>query len=99
MKFLSIIIHLSAYTHSHNHKCVCTHIHTDNADSAAFAGFVSTLNRQLKPLSMEIANARMEDSDVRWYGLVNRTPDNAAKFGTKYALAELEFFNKVVSIL
>ena len=58
---------------------------------------MSGLNRDLKSLDMELVHSRLEDSNERWYGLVNRTADPAAKIASGYSPAELEFFNKVVS--
>lgn len=63
-----------------------------------FNTFISTLNRQLKPLNLELAQARMEDSPRVWCGFVNRSPDAAAKVSSKFSPAELELFNKVVSV-
>lgn len=68
-------------------------------DADLFPGFVSTLNRRLKPLGMEVGVARMEDGPTHWYGLVNRNQDAAAKAGTSYSPAELQLFNKVVEFL
>ena len=62
-----------------------------------FSTFLSTINRQLRPLNIELAQARMEDSPALWCGLVNRSPDTAAKISSKFSPAELELFNKVVS--
>ena len=62
-----------------------------------FHTFISVINRQLKPLSLELAQARMEDSPTLWCGIVNRSPDAAAKISSKFTPAELELFNKVVS--
>ena len=62
-----------------------------------FRTFVSVVNRQLKPLSLELAQARMEDSPALWCGIVNRSPDAAAQISSKFTAAELELFNKVVS--
>ena len=62
-----------------------------------FPTFLSTINRQLRPLNLELAQARMEDSPALWCGLVNRSPDAAAKISSKFSPAELELFNKVVS--
>ena len=62
-----------------------------------FSTFLSTINRQLRPLNLELAQARMEDSPALWCGLVNRSPDAAAKISSKFSPAELELFNKVVS--
>ncbi len=46
---------------------------------------------------MQVVHSLMEDSFEHWYGLVNRSADAGAKIATRYTLAELEFFNKVVS--
>lgn len=62
-----------------------------------FSTFVATLNRQLKPLDLELAQARMEDTPAIWCGFVNRSSDAAAKISSKFSPAELELFNKVVS--
>ena len=62
-----------------------------------FSTFVSILNRQLKPLDLEFAQARLEDSPAIWCGFVNRSSDAAAKISSKFSPAELELFNKVVS--
>jgi len=63
-----------------------------------FPNFVSLLNRQLKPLGMELTRGTMEDTGQKWYGLVNRSDDAAAKIATAYSPAELELFNKAVSL-
>ena len=63
-----------------------------------FPTFVNLLNRQLKPLGMELARGTMEDTGQKWYGLVNRSDDPAAKIATAYSPAELELFNKAVSL-
>lgn len=57
---------------------------------------MSTINRQLKLLNLELAQARMEDRAEVWYGVVNRSPDVAAKISSSFSPAELELFNKVV---
>lgn len=64
-----------------------------------FAEFVLLLNKQLKPLGFELCRARLEDTEQHWYAVVNRTPDAAAKIGSKFSAQELEFFNKVVCIV
>ena len=66
-------------------------------DPSGFRSFVSALNRQLKPLGMELARGHMEDTGEVWYGLVNRSTDAASKVGSGYSPAELELFNKAVS--
>ena len=71
-------------------------LHTEHPD-VDFRTFVSIVNRQLKPLSLELSQARMEDSPALWCGIVNRSPDAAAKISSKFTAAELELFNKVVS--
>ena len=48
-------------------------------------------------MNLELAQARMEDSPALWCGLVNQSPDAAAKISSKSSPAELELFNKVVS--
>lgn len=68
-------------------------------DDSHFPGFLSAINRHLKPLGMELAQSRMEASAARWYGLVNRVQDPAAKIATSYSQPELEFFNKVLEQL
>ena len=47
---------------------------------------------------MELARGTMEDTGQKWYGLVNRSDDAAAKIATAYSPAELELFNKAVSL-
>ena len=74
--------------------CLCFLLERPEVD---FSTFISTLNRQLKPLNLELAQSRMEDSPALWCGLVNRSPDAAAKISSKFSPAELELFNKVVS--
>ena len=69
------------------------------ANPADFPSFISSLNRTLKPLGMEIAMGHMEDTGEVWYGLVNRVRDTAAKICSGYTPAELELFNRVVSSL
>jgi len=59
--------------------------------------FIDRLNRKLQVLGMKVDVARMEDSHETWYGLVNITPDAAAKEGSKYNAQQLEFFNKIAS--
>ena len=58
--------------------------------------YLERLNRKLQGLGMKVGVARMEDSLESWYGLVNLTPDAAAKEGSKYSAQQLEFFNKIV---
>lgn len=48
---------------------------------------------------MELARGYMEDTGEVWYGLVNRNSDAAAKISSGYTEAELEFFNRAVSLL
>ena len=47
---------------------------------------------------MVIAKGHMEDTGEVWYGLVNRNADAAAKISSGYTPAELELFNKAVSV-
>ena len=68
-------------------------------DSSEFTGFISAVNRTIKPLGMELARGYMEDTGEVWYGLVNRNSDAAAKIGSGYTAAQLEFFNRAVSLL
>ena len=68
------------------------------AEAAQFPGFVSEVNRPLKPLGLELARGNAEDTGEVWYALVNRAADSAAKIGSCYSPAELELFNKAVSI-
>ena len=68
--------------------------HTHTRD---FSSFVSTINRQLKPLGMELARGNLENSGETWYSVVNRSEDAAAKIAAAYSPAELELFNKAVS--
>lgn len=78
--------------------CILTYLFTgSNCDETTFTSFINSINRQLKPVDMELVNSLMEDSYERWYGLVNRSADYAARIGVRYSPAELEFFNKVVS--
>ena len=72
---------------------------SERADESDFPAFISALNHQLKPLKMELAHGCMEDSGERWYALVNRSPDLAARLSCSYSAAELELFNKIVSVL
>lgn len=72
-------------------------VHSDSTETTEdFEHFITSLNRQLKKLDMQVVNARMEDCSERWYGLVNRSADPAAKIATSYTAAQLEFFNKVI---
>eukprot|EP00731_Ephydatia_muelleri_P031845 Em0023g352a len=64
-----------------------------------FSAFVSSLNKRLKPLGMELANVRMESSGEKWVGVANRAQDAASKIATSYTLAELEFFRKAMEYL
>ena len=57
------------------------------------------LNKKLKPLSLELCKARLEHAEEYWYAIVNRSPDSAAKIGSKFSAQELEFFNMIVSKL
>lgn len=76
------------------------HTHTsERGDIALFPGFLSTLNRYLDSLGMQLVHSTMEDSPARWYALVNRSQDPAAKIASNYTPAELELFNKVVGVL
>ncbi len=72
-------------------------VYVGNSEDWSFESFVKSLNQQLKHLDMQIVNNRMEDSNERWYGLVNRCVDPGAKIAAQCSAAELEFFNKVVS--
>ena len=77
-----------------------SHTHTsERGDIALFPGFLSTLNRYLDSLGMQLVHSTMEDSPARWYALVNRSQDPAAKIASNYTPAELELFNKVVGVL
>jgi hypothetical protein len=69
------------------------------ADAAQFPGFVSEVNRPLKPLGLELARGTAEDTGEVWYAVVNRAADSAAKIGSCYSPAELELFNKAVSVI
>ena len=75
----------------------------ENTDLCAeirdFSAFVTTLNKRLKPLNMELATVRMENSGEKWVGVVNRVQDAASKLATTYTPAELEFFRKAVGLL
>ena len=71
---------------------------TGGGDSSEFASFISAVNRTIKPLGMELARGYMEDNGEVWYGLVNRNSDAAAKISSGYTAAELEFFNRAVSL-
>lgn len=62
-----------------------------------FAKFVLVLNKHLKPLGFELCRSCLEEKEEFWYAVVNRTPDVAAKIGSKFTPHELEFFNLVVS--
>lgn len=64
-----------------------------------FSAVVSSLNKSLKPLGMELANVRMESSGEKWVGVTNRAQDAASKIATTYTLAELEFFRKATEYL
>ena len=48
---------------------------------------------------MQLVHSTMEDSPARWYALINRSQDPAAKIASNYTPAELELFNKVVGVL
>ena len=75
------------------------HTHSpERGDVALFPGFLSTLNRHLDPLGMQLVHSTMEDSPACWYALVNRSQDPAAKIASNYTPAELELFNKVVGV-
>ncbi|XP_064394464.1 non-structural maintenance of chromosomes element 1 homolog isoform X2 [Halichondria panicea] len=71
----------------------------ESSDEKSFDSFLTSLNHHLKLLDMQIVHSLMEDSYERWYGLVNRSADPGAKIATRYTLAELEFFNKVMETL
>ena len=76
--------------------CENTDLSTETQD---FSAFVSTINKRLKPLSLELATVRMESSGEKWVGVVNRAQDAASKLATTYTLAELEFFRKAVCVI
>ena len=83
----------------HRHLPPHTHTHSpERGDIALFPGFLSTLNRHLDPLGMQLVHSTMEDSPACWYALVNRSQDPAAKIASNYTPAELELFNKVVGV-
>ena len=75
---------------------VSVHCVSAPADAAQFPGFVSEVNRPLKPLGLELARGNAEDTGEVWYAVVNRSADSAAKIGSCHSPAELELFNKTV---
>ena len=81
----------STNTHTHTHTPV--RVEAGEVEE----GFTS-VNKQLRPLGLELCKARLEDREEVWSAVVNRNADPAAMIASIFTPQELEFFNKMVCV-
>ncbi|XP_065062340.1 non-structural maintenance of chromosomes element 1 homolog [Rhopilema esculentum] len=77
----------------HEKACNKYDVHYD-ADS--FSAFISIINKNLKPIFMEIRHGKSEDDGTSYYALVNCSEDEHSKLATSFTANEIAFFKRVL---
>ncbi|XP_020613730.1 non-structural maintenance of chromosomes element 1 homolog [Orbicella faveolata] len=71
----------------------------DDSSPENFETFLETVNRNLKPLYMEIRRGVSEEDGSNNYGLVNTTEDEQSKLATDFSPNDIAFFKKAMDLI